>query len=79
MPGLPSELVDRLGEHECAQAKERERAAQLWEEGGWAFTASTGHPLNPNTDYHDWKQLLKDADVRDSRLHDAQHIAPQCL
>jgi len=27
------------------------------------FTSPTGRPLNPNTDYHEWKKLLKDAGV----------------
>jgi integrase len=77
--GLPSELVVRLREHQGTQAKEREKAAQLWEEGSWVFTSPTGRPLNPNTDYHDWKQLLKDACVRDGRLHDARHTAATVL
>ncbi|SDL23329.1 Phage integrase family protein [Streptomyces indicus] len=33
----------------------------------------------PNTDYHDWKQLLEDAQVRDGRLHDARHTAGTVL
>jgi integrase len=77
--GLPAELVVRLREHEETQAKEREKAAQLWADGGWIFATPIWRPLNPNTDYHDWKQLLKDAGVRDGRLHDARHTAATVL
>nr|WP_234328517.1 MULTISPECIES: hypothetical protein [unclassified Streptomyces] len=31
--------------------------------------------MNPNTDHHKWKELLKAAGVRDARLHDARHTA----
>ncbi len=77
--GLPAELAELLREHKTAQERERTTAAQLWEEGGWVFTTPTGRPLNPNTDYHDWKQLLRDAGVRDGRLHDARHTAATVL
>jgi integrase len=43
------------------------------------FATPTGRPLNPNTDYHEWKQLLKDAGLRDGRLHDARHTAAAVL
>jgi integrase len=36
-------------------------------------------PLNPNTDYHRWKDLLRAASVRDGRLHDARHTAATVL
>ncbi|HEX6077339.1 MAG TPA: tyrosine-type recombinase/integrase [Micromonosporaceae bacterium] len=39
------------------------------------FTTSTGRPLNPNTDYREWKALLNAAGLRDGRLHDARHTA----
>ena len=50
--------------------------------GGRAATCSphpTGQPLNPNSDYHRWKALLKSAGVRDARLHDARHTAATVL
>jgi integrase len=37
------------------------------------FTSETGRPINPSTDYHAWKALLKGAGVREARLHDARH------
>ena len=43
------------------------------------FATATGEPLNPNTDCHEWKQLLKDAGLRETRLHDARHTAATVL
>ncbi|WP_203720654.1 tyrosine-type recombinase/integrase, partial [Paractinoplanes brasiliensis] len=77
--GLPASVVQLLLEHKEVQGTERRRAAQLWQEGGWVFASPTGRPLNPNTDYHEWKRLIKDAGVRDGRLHDARHTAATVL
>jgi integrase len=77
--GLPDELVEMLKLHREEQARERRRAGQLWQEGGWLFTTEFGRPVNPNTDYHAWKALLKAAGVRDGRLHDARHTAATVL
>jgi hypothetical protein len=58
-------------QHRAEQDREREAAAQLWQEGGWVSATPTGQPLNPRTDYTNWKKLLSDASVREGRLHDA--------
>jgi integrase len=65
--------------HKQTQDAERTAARQLWKEGGWVFTKPTGEPLNPNTDYHEWKKLLWAAQVREGRLHDARHTAATVL
>jgi integrase len=77
--GPPEPLVDLLRVHREEQNRMREHACQLWEESDRVFTSSTGRPLNPNSDYHRWKALLKTAGVRDGRLHDARHIAATVL
>jgi len=77
--GLPAELVKLLTQHREVQERERANAAQLWQDGGWVFATPTGRPVNPNTDYHEWKQLLRDARLRDGRLHDARHTAATVL
>ncbi|MBO2453654.1 site-specific integrase [Actinomadura barringtoniae] len=79
MIGLPAPLVDLLKDHQAKQAAERETARQIWHEGGYVFTKPDGQPLNPNTDYHDWKALLKEAGLREARLHDARHTAATVL
>jgi Phage integrase family len=48
-------------------------------EEGWVFASPTGQPLNPNTDYHEWKRLVKEAALREARLHDARHTAATVL
>ncbi|MEO3765404.1 tyrosine-type recombinase/integrase [Streptomyces sp. B8F3] len=77
--GLPDELVKLLRQHRQEQTEERTVARQLWVEKGYVFTTPTGEPLNPNTDYHHWKELLAEAGVRDARLHDARHAAATVL
>jgi integrase len=71
--------VQLLRSHKCQQDAERVVARQLWEEGGWVFASETWRPLNPNTDYHQWKSLLSAAGVREGRLHDARHTAATVL
>ncbi|MFF0249582.1 tyrosine-type recombinase/integrase [Streptosporangium sandarakinum] len=77
--GLPAQLVTLLRRHREEQARDRAGARQLWHEEGWVFTTPTGRALNPNTDYHQWKDLLKTAGLRDARLHDARHTAATVL
>ena len=77
--GLPAELVAILHRHRKDQEEERFQAGQLWREGNWLFTTPTGAPLNPRTDYDEWKRLLKRAGLRDGRLHDARHTAATVL
>ncbi len=52
---------------------------QSWHGEDWVFAARDGLPLIPNTDYHEWKRLLKDAGLREARLHDARHTAATVL
>ncbi len=77
--GLPGELVTLLQKHRDEQDQERENSRQLWTDGGWVFATRTGGPLNPNTDYREWKHLIHEAGVRDARLHDARHTAATAL
>jgi integrase len=77
--GLPDELVTILRRHRDKQDREREAAGRLWHDEGWVFATPVGRPLNPNTDYHEWKDLLRAAGLRDARLHDARHTAATAL
>ncbi|WP_433291219.1 tyrosine-type recombinase/integrase [Pseudonocardia sp. CA-142604] len=76
--GLPAELFELLKKHRVEQDAECAKAAQLWRNLGYVF-ATTGEPINPSTDYHQWKRLLADAGLRDGRLHDARHTAATVL
>ncbi|SCL61767.1 Site-specific recombinase XerD [Micromonospora citrea] len=77
--GLPDPLVALLRQHRKEQDAERETAAQLWADTGYLFTTPTGGPVNPRTDYTEWKRLLTRAGLRDGRLHDARHMAATVL
>ena len=43
------------------------------------FASQTGQPINPRTDYTEWKRLLREAGLREARLHDARHTAATVL
>jgi integrase len=76
---MPDELVSLLRKHREEQDAERAAAGQLGTDGRWLFATPTGGPLNPRTDYTDWKRLLTRAGVRVGRLHDAGHTAATVL
>lgn len=77
--GLPDALAELLVAYRSNHTEERARARQLWHEGGWVFASAVGQPLIPNSDYHEWKALVRAAGVRDARLHDARHTAATVL
>jgi integrase len=77
--GLPPQLVALLRTHRAEQERERALARQLWQDEGWVFATTTGQPINPRTDYNEWKRLLRDAGLREARLHDARHTAATVL
>ncbi|MFF3592127.1 tyrosine-type recombinase/integrase [Streptomyces sp. NPDC002387] len=77
--GLPDPLIKLLRKHQEEQDRQRAMAGADWENKGYVFASPTGGPLSPNTDYHVWKRLLRDAGVRDGRLHDARHTAATVL
>ncbi|GGK09609.1 site-specific integrase [Pilimelia anulata] len=77
--GLPPEVVGLLKRHRKAQEEERATAGQLWQECGRVFTTRLGRAISPNTDYHEWKDLVRAAGVRNARLHDARHTAATVL
>ncbi|GJF31736.1 hypothetical protein KNE206_44360 [Kitasatospora sp. NE20-6] len=62
--GVPQELMKLLAQDKEMQDRERLRARDLWVEKGYVLTSEVGEPLNLNTDYHRWKDLLKAAEVR---------------
>ncbi|HEY3008656.1 MAG TPA: site-specific integrase [Micromonosporaceae bacterium] len=77
--GLPDELIALLRHHKAEQEAEKSAAANLWREAGWLFATQIGEPINPRTDYDEWKRVLKLAGLRDGRLHDARHTAATVL
>jgi integrase len=77
--GLPAQLIALLRAHQTEQEAQRAVARQLWHDEGWVFATPNGEPINPRTDYDEWKRLLKEAGLRESRLHDARHTAATVL
>lgn len=71
---LPAELATMLRKHRAAQKAER-LAARRWEDQDLVFCQPNGLPYDPRSDLRAWKQLLRDAGVRETRLHDARHTA----
>jgi integrase len=57
----------------------RARHPALGQENALVFCAPTGAPIDPRRDWAAWKALLRDAGVRDVRLHDARHTAATLL
>jgi integrase len=76
---LPAQLAALLEEHRAAQAREREFAGSVWEDGGWMFAQPNGRPIDQTMDRKEWKRLLADAEIRPTRLHDARHTAATVL
>ncbi len=76
---LPDEVFDLLMRHRRKQDAEREHAGTDWHESDWMFTQPTGKPIDPRRDLDEWKELLSDTGVRETRLHDARHTAATVL
>lgn len=72
-------VVQAIERHRERQALERVHAANLCREEGWVFTNRLGGPMHPSVAHESWKTLLRKADVRDARLHDARHTAATIL
>jgi integrase len=77
--GLPEQLVDLLRAHLKAQEAERQAAGKLWQDNGLVFPDERGHSPSHRRDWTEWKALLKEAEVRNGRLHDARHTAATVL
>ncbi|NES28959.1 tyrosine-type recombinase/integrase [Micromonospora terminaliae] len=76
---VPPQLVDALRKHRAEQDAERQLAGELWQDHDLVFTQPNGKPIEPRRDWAQWKQLCRDAGVREARLHDARHTAASIL
>jgi integrase len=76
---LPDQLYALIEQHRHVQDAEREHAGTEWHEGDWMFAQPNGKPIDYRQDYGEWKALLREAKVRDARLHDARHTAATTL
>lgn len=77
---LPEPLRDAPRRHQAWQGEQRAAALNAWEDGpGYVFAQPTGRPIGARSDWEAWKRLLRQAGVRDARLHDARHTAATLL
>jgi len=76
---LPAALTEALRQHRAAQSQERLAAGPLWEDHDLVFCQVNGRPIERRSDWRAWKVLLRDAGVRDVRLHDGRHTAATLL
>jgi integrase len=76
---VPAPLLVLLREHRDAQTAERKHAGSLWEDHGLVWCQPTGRPIDASRDYQEWREILREAGVRDARVHDGRHTAATML
>jgi integrase len=76
---LPRPLVEQLRRQLASQAAERLWAGGRWQDNGLIFAREDGSPIRKETDSAKWHRILRLADVRQGRLHDARHTAATLL
>lgn len=76
---LPRPLVERLEAHHEMQSMEKSMAGGLYSDYDLTFATELGAPVSPERDYDDWRGLLREAGVRDARVHDGRHTAGTLL
>jgi integrase len=76
---LPTPLVEALRSHRAAQLDERIAAGSLWQDQDLVFAQPNGKAIERKSDWRAWKALLREAGVRDVRLHDGRHTAATLL
>jgi len=75
----PPPVLDLLREHRKRQSAERLRAGDAWTDHDLVFTTRHGGPIERTEDWRSWKNILRQAGVRDARVHDARHTAATLL
>jgi integrase len=76
---IPPPLIPLLLEHRARQEEARAAAGELWEEHDVVFARPDGRPIDPRHDWQEFKDLLKEAGIRDTRPHDSRHTAGTIL
>ena len=75
----PPVLLHLLKEHRKDQTVERLRAGSAWTDYDLVFATRHGGPIERTEDWRSWKAILRQARVRDVRVHDARHTAATLL
>ena len=58
---------------------ERLRAGSFWTDHDLVFATRRGGRIERTEDWRSWKAILRQAQVRDVRVHDARHTAATLL
>jgi integrase len=72
---LPPVLVAILKIHREEQQRERETAANLWQQHGVVFAQQNGRPVDPRADWQEWSDILAEADIPHAGAHTMRHSA----
>uniref|UniRef100_UPI0009EC6D0E tyrosine-type recombinase/integrase n=1 Tax=Nonomuraea pusilla TaxID=46177 RepID=UPI0009EC6D0E len=75
----PPALLALLKTHKQAQVAERLKAGDQWMDHDLVFTTKQGGPIERTEDRKQWKAILRQAGVREVRVHDARHTAATLL
>lgn len=76
---LPDELVAELRAHRTTQGIEQILAEEMWQDHDLVFARPDGQPIDPAVDYREWKALLDECGIPESRLHDGRHTAASIM
>lgn len=84
---IPAPVVELLRQHQVAQDKERDRAANMWRQIRYpdgtpaqlVFTQVDGGPIDPRGDWQDWQDILLAAGADPARVHAMRHTAATTL
>nr|WP_184937404.1 tyrosine-type recombinase/integrase [Planomonospora venezuelensis] len=72
-------MLALLKEHRKAQAVERLGVGDRGEDHDLVLTIRHGSPIERTEGWRVWKTILKQAEVRDGRVHNARHTAAALL
>jgi len=71
---LDSETVELFNAHRKRQIQERLIMGSGWVESGYVFVKENGEPIDTGTPTHLFRKLIKQAGLRETRLHDLRHL-----
>lgn len=75
---LPPTVLATLRRHLERQAAER-FDADNWADLGLVFATTVGTPIHPRNDYRSFREIIRQAGLRQVRLHDLRHTAASVL
>ncbi|MBQ0894027.1 site-specific integrase [Micromonospora sp. U56] len=75
---LPPTVLAALRRHHERQTAERLNA-NSWADTGLVFATSVGTPIHPRNDYRSFREIIRQAGLRQVRLHDLRHTAASVL